>query len=163
MICVVQRVAGARVEVDGACVGSVERGLLVLQGVHRLDTDEDAAWMADRLAGLRVFADEAGKMNLSVAQAGGGVLLVPNFTLCATTGKGHRPGFDQAMNPAEAQRLWLALGESLRARGLPTALGRFGADMKVSLLNDGPITILLNSHDHVRRAAPPDQRVDGPT
>src|SRR5262245_52635420 len=109
MIAVVQRAANASVTVDGEVIGEIGRGLLVLVGVHKDDSEADAAWLAGRLAGLRIFPDDAGKMNLSVALltgGAGGILLVPNFTLCAQTGKGHRPSFIDAKASAEAERLF---------------------------------------------------------
>ncbi|MBS0197820.1 MAG: D-tyrosyl-tRNA(Tyr) deacylase [Planctomycetes bacterium] len=149
MLCVVQRVSSASVVVDGVCTGEVGRGLLVLVGVHQTDTDADAAWMIQRLVNLRIFADEAGKMNLSVQQiapaAENGVLLVPNFTLCAQTGKGNRPSFTEAMEPARAEAMFRAVCGGIASAGVRVATGIFGADMKVSLVNDGPVTILLDS------------------
>lgn len=166
MIAVVQRVARAEVRVGGECVGAVGTGLLVLVGVHVGDGENDAAWLAERLVGLRVFEDEAGKMNLSVAQAraiepgpgeggvDGGILLVPNFTLCAQTGKGHRPSFIEAMRPEGASGLFDRVVASIRAAGVRCETGRFGADMRVELVNSGPVTVLLNSAEHVKRPTP---------
>jgi D-tyrosyl-tRNA(Tyr) deacylase len=171
MIAVVQRVARAEVRVGGECVGAVGTGLLVLVGVHVSDGENDAAWLAERLVGLRVFEDEAGKMNLSVAQAraiepgpgaggeatgsaAGGILLVPNFTLCAQTGKGHRPSFIEAMRPEGASGLFDRVVASIRAAGVRCETGRFGADMRVELVNSGPVTVLLNSAEHVKRPTP---------
>ncbi len=151
MKCIVQRVLKAEVVVAGEVTGSVDRGLLVLAGVHKDDTDADRRWMGERLVGLRVFPDAEGKMNLSVAQAGGGVLLIPNFTLCAQTGKGHRPSFIDAMPPAQAELVFTGLCDAVAAAGVPTARGVFGAHMEVSLVNDGPITIVLDSLEHKAR------------
>lgn len=157
MISVVQRVAWARVEVAGRVEASIGVGLMVLVGVHGLDTRADADWTAQRLAGLRVLPDQAGKMNLSVAQLpapqddGASVLLVPNFTLCARTGQGNRPGFADAMAPGPARALFEAVAHRLDGLGVRSRSGVFGADMLVTLANDGPVTVLLNSHDHVPR------------
>lgn len=162
MIAVVQRVARAEVRVGGERVGAVGTGLMALVGVHVSDTERDAVWLAERLVGLRVFEDEAGKMNLAVAQAREiepgedppGVLLVPNFTLCAQTGKGHRPSFIEAMRPEGASPLFERVAAGIRAAGVRCETGRFGADMRVELVNAGPITVVLNSADHVKRGAP---------
>lgn len=145
MKAVVQRVATARVEVDGCQAASIARGLLVLVGVCKGDAGADRAWMAEKLAGLRIFEDDAGKMNVSVAQAGGAVLLVPNFTVAGDARKGRRPSFDEAMPPAEAERALSALAGDLAALGVPVQTGVFGAHMLVNLANDGPVTILLDS------------------
>jgi D-aminoacyl-tRNA deacylase len=152
MLAVVQRVSVASVVVDGREVGAIGRGLLVLVGVHRDDTDADTHWMASRLIGLRIFPDAAGKMNLSLGQlaphdggAPGGLLLIPNFTLCADTRKGHRPSFIEAMEPARASAMFDDLRRTAAASGLPVATGVFGADMRVTLTNEGPVTILLDS------------------
>jgi D-tyrosyl-tRNA(Tyr) deacylase len=143
MRAVVQRVRSARVEVDAQTVGSVERGLAVLLGVHKDDTIAEADWMAERLIGLRIFEDDQSKMNLSVAQIGGGLLIIPNFTLCAQTGKGHRPSFIDAMEPARAIGLFERVVATARASGLPVGTGSFGADMLVTIQNDGPVTLIL--------------------
>ena len=145
MLTVVQRVARASVTVEGRVVGRIDGGLAVLVGVHRSDEDADVQWMAERLVGLRVFGDESGKMNLSMAQVGAGCLLIPNFTLCAQTGKGHRPSFTDAMEPGRAKGMFEMLCLKVAASGVPTGMGVFGADMKVELLNDGPVTVLLDS------------------
>jgi D-tyrosyl-tRNA(Tyr) deacylase len=161
MICVVQRVAAASVEVDGRTVASIQRGLAVLVGVHTLDTDADADWSAQRLAGLRVFPDPDGKMNLAVTQLpppqahAPRILFVPNFTLCAAAGRGRRPSFVDAMAPDAARRLFDRLAEGLAASGPGVATGLFGADMLVTLANDGPVTILLDSHRHLPRPPAP--------
>lgn len=145
MRAVVQRVSRAQVRVEGAVTGSVERGLLVLLGVARGDGPDDARAMADKLAALRIFEDPDGKMNLSVADAGGGVLVVSQFTLLGDARKGNRPGFSDAAPPEEANALYQAVCDLLRARGLPVAQGVFRAHMEVELVNDGPVTILLDS------------------
>lgn len=145
MRAVVQRVSRAQVRVDGAVTGSVERGLLALLGVARGDGPDDARAMADKLAALRIFEDPDGKMNLSVADVGGGVLVVSQFTLLGDARKGNRPGFTDAAPPEEANALYQTACELLRAKGLPVAQGVFRAHMEVELVNDGPVTILLDS------------------
>lgn len=158
MRALIQRVDGARVEVGGILQGQIGIGLAVLLGVHASDGPDDLDWMAARIPALRVFPDAQGKMNLSVLQALGqhgvasdaGVLLIPNFTLCASTGKGHRPGFDQAMPPDRAKVMFEKLAVRLAASGVPVATGIFGAHMRVTLTNDGPVTVLLDSAEHRR-------------
>jgi D-tyrosyl-tRNA(Tyr) deacylase len=145
MRAVVQRVARAAVRVDGQVTGSTARGLLVLLGVARGDGDGDARAIADKLAALRVFEDGEGKMNLSVADVGGGVVVVSQFTLLGDARKGNRPGFTDAAPPDEANALYEAVCGHLRARGLPVGTGVFRAHMEVELVNDGPVTILLDS------------------
>lgn len=141
----IQRVTEARVEVDSEVVGSIGRGVLVLVGVARDDADEDASWMAAKIAELRIFEDDAGKMNGSVEDVRGEVLAVSQFTLFADTSHGRRPSFTQAAEPEDAERLYLRCVWELRARGLPVATGLFGARMRVCLVNDGPVTIWLDS------------------
>jgi D-tyrosyl-tRNA(Tyr) deacylase len=145
MRAVVQRVSRAQVRVDGASTGAVERGLLVLLGVARGDGPDDARAMADKLAALRIFEDPDGKMNLSVAEVGGGLLVVSQFTLLGDARKGNRPGFTEAAPPEEANALYQSVCDQLRAKGLPVAQGVFRAHMEVELVNDGPVTILLDS------------------
>jgi D-aminoacyl-tRNA deacylase len=145
MRAVLQRVARASVEVGGECVGRIGTGWLVLLGVARGDTDSDADWLAEKVANLRAFEDDQGKMNRSVAEAGGGVLVVSQFTLLADCRGGRRPSFTDAADPAEAERLYLRFTDRLAATGLPVAKGVFRAFMKVELLNDGPVTFLLDS------------------
>jgi D-tyrosyl-tRNA(Tyr) deacylase len=145
MRAVVQRVSRASVEVGGECVGRIGTGWLVLLGVARGDTDSDADWLAEKVANLRAFEDDQGKMNRSVAEAGGGVLVVSQFTLLADCRGGRRPSFTDAADPAEAERLYLRFTDRLAATGLPVAKGVFRAFMKVELLNDGPVTFLLDS------------------
>ena len=144
MRCVVQRVSRARVLVSGEVVGAIERGFLVLVGALEGDTPEDAGWVERKLLSLRVFPDEAGKMNLSVQDIHGALLLVSQFTLAADVGKGARPSFIQAMHPDRARPFLEALVASLRA-SVPVETGRFGADMQVELVNDGPVTLWLDS------------------
>ncbi|MCR9107049.1 MAG: D-aminoacyl-tRNA deacylase [Gammaproteobacteria bacterium] len=143
MKALLQRVSSARVEVAGRRVGAIEQGLLVFLGLDRTDDADTAERMLDKLLAYRVFADDVGRMNRSVAEIGGGVLLVSQFTLSADTRKGLRPSFTSAMPPAQAQALYDHTLERLRARHAPVAAGEFGADMQVSLVNDGPVTFLL--------------------
>lgn len=143
MIGLLQRVTEARVAVDGETVGAIERGLLVLIGVERDDTEAQADRLLERLLGYRVFPDAEDKMNLSVSDIGGGLLLVPQFTLPADTRKGMRPSFTPAAAPEQGERLFDYLAAHARARHPTVATGRFGANMQVSLTNDGPATFWL--------------------
>ncbi len=140
-----QRVSRAEVRVGAELVGRVGRGLLALVGVAREDDEGDAAFIADKLVRLRVFADEAGKMNLSVGQVGGALLLVSQFTLLADTRSGSRPGFGAAMAPGPAEALYRRVAGLCRDAGATVEEGRFGAHMEVELVNDGPVTLLLDS------------------
>lgn len=144
MRAVVQRVTRARVLVGGELVGQIGRGLLVLVGVMGDDQERDRRWLARKLASLRVFEDEAGKMNRSVADVAGSLLLVSQFTLCADTSKGTRPSFAAAMEPTRAAAELEALVGELR-QVVPVETGRFGAMMAVELVNDGPVTLWLDS------------------
>ena len=139
---VIQRVSSAAVRVDGETVGEIGRGLLVLAGVERGDGIEKVRAAAEKLAGLRVFEDEAGKMNLDTAAAGGAFLVVSQFTLAGSLARGRRPSFDNAAPPDEAAPLVEALVEDLRGRGFRVETGRFRAYMEVSLVNDGPVTFV---------------------
>lgn len=141
----IQRVASASVTVEGREVGSIRAGLLVLVGIERDDGDADLAFIADKIPNLRVFEDDDGKMNRSVGDIGGGLLLVPNFTLAGDCRKGRRPSFDRAMPPGDAEPLFERLVERVRSSGVPVETGRFRAHMHVELLNDGPVTLLLDS------------------
>jgi D-tyrosyl-tRNA(Tyr) deacylase len=143
MKAVIQRVRRASVTVDGNVVGAIERGLLVLLGVGHGDTDETAHALAAKIAKLRIFNDEAGKMNRSVRDVAGGVLAVSQFTLLADTRKGNRPSFIGAAPPEEADRLYEVFCEAVAAEGLPVEKGVFGAMMDVALVNDGPVTIVM--------------------
>jgi D-aminoacyl-tRNA deacylase len=143
MIGLLQRVSGASVSVDGTVIASLGRGLLVLVGVERGDGPGEAKRLAQKLVQYRVFPDEAGRMNLSVAEAGGGVLLVPQFTLAADTDKGNRPGFSRAAEPEIGTVLFDCLADEVDALGVAAARGRFGAAMQVALTNDGPVTFWL--------------------
>ena len=143
MIGLMQRVSAARVEVAGETVGGIDRGLLVLVGVERNDGEAQADRLLERLLGYRVFPDEEGKMNLSLRDIDGGLLLVPQFTLAADTRKGMRPSFTSAAPPAEGERLYRYLADRAHGSHPTVAEGRFGADMQVSLTNDGPVTFQL--------------------
>lgn len=145
MRAVLQRVAHAQVDVGGRTVGAIGPGLLVLLGVGAGDTETDADWMARKLAELRIFEDADGKMNRSVEEAGGAVLVVSQFTLYGDARKGRRPSFTDAMAPEPAARLVERVCAALRARGLTVATGEFGASMDVALVNRGPVTLLLDT------------------
>ena len=145
MRAVVQRVTRARVEVDGAVVGEIGTGLLVLLGVAKSDTPADAEFLAAKITGLRVFADEAGKLNRSVVEAGGALLVVSQFTLYGDTRKGRRPSFDSAAPPEQARALYEHFAGSVRRLGLPVETGKFQATMAVSLTNDGPVTLIVET------------------
>lgn len=145
MRAVVQRVDRAGVTVDGVSVGSVKRGLMVLLGVAEGDTEKDLAYMADKITGLRIFEDAAGKMNLSVKDVGGEILLVSQFTLCGDCRKGKRPSFDKAAKPDVANAYYEKLVEMCREQGIHVETGVFRAHMLVELVNNGPVTILLDS------------------
>lgn len=143
MIALIQRVSGANVAINGHKVADIGLGLLVLVGIEREDSQEEASKLAARLLAYRVFADEAGKMNRSVRDVGGALLLVPQFTLVADTSAGLRPSFSRAAAPAVGAALFEALVAAIAATGAPHACGRFGADMQVTLTNDGPVTFWL--------------------
>lgn len=141
----VQRVAEASVTVDGQCVGRIGRGLLVLLGVGHADQPRDAQWLADKIIELRIFADPQGKMNLSLDEIGGQMLVVSQFTLWGDCRKGRRPSFIQAAAPEQGEQLYEAFVHAVGARGIQVATGRFRAHMDVALVNDGPVTLLLDS------------------
>jgi D-aminoacyl-tRNA deacylase len=145
MRAVVQRVERASVSVDGRIAGEIGRGLLVLLGVGAQDVQADVRWMAQKVVGLRIFEDEAGKMNRSVVDVGGGLLAVSQFTLYGDVQKGRRPSFTGAMEPVGAEARYLEFCEACRAEGVAVQQGVFRAHMQVSLVNDGPVTILLES------------------
>ena len=145
MRAVVQRVSRASVLVDGQVTGAIESGLMVLLGVGREDTPEDAASIAEKIAHLRIFEDEQGKMNRSLLDTGGAALLVSQFTLYGDARKGRRPGFDQAAPPGKANALYEECVRALRALSVRVETGVFRAHMAVKLVNDGPVTILLDS------------------
>jgi D-tyrosyl-tRNA(Tyr) deacylase len=145
MRAVVQRVRSASVTVDGAVVGSIQAGLLVLLGVGRLDLEEDSRCLAEKIAGLRVFSDADGRMNLALADVGGQVLVVSQFTLFGDCRRGRRPSYADAAPAAQAEPLYRHFVACLRTAGLCVVEGAFGARMDVSLINDGPVTLLLDS------------------
>ncbi len=148
---VIQRVTSAKVTVEGRVTGEIGSGLLILAGSAQDDTEEDLDWLAKKVAGLRIFSDENGKMNLSVKDIGGSILVVSQFTLFADCKKGFRPSFTGAGSPEKAELMCGLLCEKLEAQGVHVEVGEFGADMKVSLLNDGPVTILLDRLQGVLR------------
>lgn len=143
MKAVIQRVTSASVVVDGQTVGRIGRGILVLLGVEKGDDEARADWLAEKICGLRIFGDEAGKMNLSLQDVGGGLLVVSQFTLAGNCAKGRRPSFDTAAPPEEGRRLYEYFEAAARRLGAPVATGIFQADMQVSLVNDGPVTFIL--------------------
>jgi len=150
MRAVIQRVSSASVTVDGATAGRIGAGLLVLLGVGKGDTEQDAETLARKIVELRVFQDDAGKMNLSVKETGGALLVVSQFTLYGDTRKGRRPSFDLAAPPEEARRLYEKFVEAARAEGVPVETGIFQAMMSVSLVNEGPVTFVVESRDPSR-------------
>lgn len=145
MRCVIQRVTEASVAIDGEIVGRCGHGYMVLIGVHVDDTEKDLKYMAEKIPNLRIFEDENGKMNLSIRDVGGEILAVSQFTLYGDARSSRRPGFIEAARPDKANPMYEQLVESWRAQGIHVETGRFGADMKVSLVNDGPVTILMDS------------------
>lgn len=146
MKAVIQRVTRASVTVDGAIVGAIDEGLLILLGVAEGDTERDAEVLADKIANLRIFSDENGRMNLSLLSIGGAALVVSQFTLCASCSHGRRPDFFSAAKPDIAEKLYLYFCERIKIAGVHMVhRGVFGADMSVELLNDGPVTIILDS------------------
>jgi D-tyrosyl-tRNA(Tyr) deacylase len=140
---VLQRVSRATVRVDGQAVGAIGRGFVVLAGFAPADAEPALAWMADKVAGLRLFADAGGKMNLPLAEVGGALLVISQFTLYGDASKGRRPSFVEAAPPAQAEALYQRFVALLRERGLTVETGRFGAMMEVELVNDGPVTLAL--------------------
>ena len=143
---VLQRVKSASVSIEGTVVGEIEQGFLLLVGVGPDDTRDDASYLARKIAGMRIFSDENGKMNLSIDQVGGKILSVSQFTLFADTKKGNRPSFTGAAGPEAANKLYEEFNEILRTEyGLIVETGEFAADMQVSLVNDGPVTIFLDT------------------
>jgi D-aminoacyl-tRNA deacylase len=140
---VLQRVTRASVSIEGRRVGAIETGFLLLAGFTHSDTPEQAVWMAEKVAGLRIFSDAAGKMNLALAEVGGAVLVVSQFTLYGDSAKGRRPSFIDAARPEQAIPLYQRFCAELRVRGLRVETGEFGAEMEVELVNDGPVTLIL--------------------
>ncbi len=145
MRAVIQRVSRAEVAVDGKTIGKIGAGLLVFLGAGDGDTETDLRYIADKTVGLRIFSDEDGKMNLSVKDIGGEILVISQFTLYGDCRKGKRPSFTAAMEPVAAEKMYEDFIRRMESEGIKTEHGSFGADMKVELLNDGPVTILLDS------------------
>ncbi len=145
MRALLQRVSEARVEVDGETIGEIGPGLLVLICAMQGDSEAQADKLAAKIAKLRIFKDDDGRMNRSVKDIGGSVLVVSQFTLAADTSRGNRPGFSSAAAPVDGEAMYEYFANQIAAQGLPIAKGQFGADMKVSLLNDGPVTIWMDS------------------
>jgi len=141
----IQRVLEASVDVEGTRISHIARGLLVFLGVTTTDGTGEADWMVDKILGLRIFENDAGKLDACVQDIGGGVLVVSQFTLYADTRKGRRPSFTNAAPPAHAEPLYRRVVDAVAARGLPTGAGQFGAHMLVRLINDGPLTIMLDT------------------
>ena len=144
---VIQRVSEASVTVDGVITGKIDKGFLLLIGVQKGDTENEAVVMAEKISKMRIFEDENGKMNLSIFDVGGSVLAVSQFTLCADCRRGNRPDYFNAAPPTEANELYELFCREMANKGIVVEKGIFGADMKVSLLNDGPVTIVLDSED----------------
>lgn len=147
MKAVLQRVTSASVEIDGKIVGRIQQGLMVLLGVAKGDDESDTTYLVDKIRSLRIFADEQGKMNRSLTEVGGGVLLVSQFTLLGRTTNGRRPSFDVAAPPDVAKRLYGQVAADLRACGTPVETGVFAAHMHVALVNDGPVTFVVDSRE----------------
>jgi D-tyrosyl-tRNA(Tyr) deacylase len=147
MKAVVQRVSKARVDVEGRTVGTIGQGILVLLGVEKGDGERDADWLADKIVNLRIFEDDAGKMNLALREIGGALLAISQFTLAGNCAKGRRPSFDGAAPPAEANRLYEYFVTRVRTLGVAVETGVFQAMMAVSLVNDGPVTFVLESRE----------------
>src|SRR5579859_2837625 len=143
MRAVIQRVTRARVTVGGEITGEIGKGLLILLGISRADTDDHIRWMADKIAGLRIFEDADGKMNVDLAAIGGSVLVVSQFTLYGNCEKGRRPSFIDAAPPEIAEPIYLKFVDALKALGVPVATGIFRAEMAVELVNDGPVTLIV--------------------
>jgi D-tyrosyl-tRNA(Tyr) deacylase len=148
MKAVIQRVSRARVHVDGQQISQIAEGLLILLGIEKQDNIADAEYLAVKSAGLRIFKDDIDKMNLSLLDTGGAALIVSQFTLLGDCRKGRRPGFSQAALPAQAIPLYQHFIEQLRQLGIQVETGQFQADMQVELINDGPVTLLLDSQKH---------------
>ncbi|HIT77777.1 MAG TPA: D-tyrosyl-tRNA(Tyr) deacylase [Candidatus Limihabitans stercoravium] len=143
MKAVIQRVKSAVLEVDGSVVSSIGHGMVVYWGVEKGDVQDSSAYLARKIANMRIFSDENGKMNLSVKDVGGEILLVSQFTLMADTSRGNRPGFELAERPDIAKQMYLDAGKLLENEGVPVRYGVFGADMTITQVNDGPVTILM--------------------
>lgn len=144
---VIQRVSQAEVVIDTKRVGKIERGFMILVGIHEEDGPEDVAYLVRKISKLRVFEDEAGKMNLGIQEINGSILSVSQFTLYADTKKGNRPSFIEAARPEKAIPLYESFNQQLRDLAIPVETGEFGADMSVSLINDGPVTIIIDTRE----------------
>lgn len=142
---VIQRVSEARVTVEGSVVGSIAGGILLLLGVEKGDAEKDADWLAEKIVNLRIFEDEGGKMNLSLKDVGGSLLVVSQFTIAGNCEKGRRPSFDSAAPPDEGKRLYDYFVEKAKSLEVPVETGIFQADMQVSLINDGPVTFVIET------------------
>jgi D-tyrosyl-tRNA(Tyr) deacylase len=151
---VIQRVKQSTVNVDGRTIGSIRSGLVLFIGISREDTRSEADYLLDKVLGLRIFADDNGKMNRNIVDSGGALMLVPQFTLYGDCVKGRRPNFDRAAPPEMAQGLYDYFVESARNGPVPVETGMFQATMEVHLVNDGPVTILLDSDDRQKKTAP---------
>ncbi|GMA47852.1 D-aminoacyl-tRNA deacylase [Tetragenococcus muriaticus] len=149
MRAVVQRVKNASVSIEDEIVGQIEQGFMVLLGIHKEDTQEDVEYLVKKIAKSRVFEDDNGKMNLSIAAVQGSILSISQFTLYADTKKGNRPSFIQAARPERAVPLYEAFNQGISRQGIPVVTGEFGADMQISLVNDGPVTIIYDTREVV--------------
>ena len=147
MIAVLQRVTTGKVKIGDRIVGNIDNGLVILLGVHRDDKEEDIIFLADKVIGLRIFNDNNGKMNISLQDADGSVLVISQFTLCGDWRKGRRPSFTKAADPDKGKLLYDGFINAVRSRGINVETGEFGAAMDVSLVNSGPVTFVLDSHD----------------
>ena len=147
MIAVLQRVTTGKVKIGDRIVGDINNGLVILLGVHRDDKEEDIIFLADKVIGLRIFNDNNGKMNISLQDADGSVLVISQFTLCGDWRKGRRPSFTKAADPDKGKLLYEGFIDAVRSRGINVETGEFGAAMDVSLVNSGPVTFVLDSHD----------------
>mgnify|MGYP001164941584 FL=1 len=147
MIAVLQRVTTGKVKIGDRIVGDIDNGLVILLGVHRDDKEEDIIFLADKVIGLRIFNDNNGKMNISLQDANGSVLVISQFTLCGDWRKGRRPSFTKAADPDKGKLLYEGFIDAVRSRGINVETGEFGAAMDVSLVNSGPVTFVLDSHD----------------
>ena len=147
MIAVLQRVTTGKVKIGDRIVGDIDNGLVILLGVHRDDKEEDIIFLADKVIGLRIFNDNNGKMNISLQDADGSVLVISQFTLCGDWRKGRRPSFTKAADPDKGKLLYEGFIDAVRSRGINVETGEFGAAMEVSLVNSGPVTFVLDTHD----------------
>ena len=147
MIAVLQRVTAGKVKIDNRIVGDIDNGLVILLGVHCDDKEEDVIFLVDKIIGLRIFNDNYGKMNISLKDADGSVLVISQFTLCGDWRKGRRPNFTKAADPDKGKLLYDRFIDAIRNKDINVETGEFGAEMDVSLINSGPVTFVLDSHD----------------